>query len=115
MHRCYIANFPKRSSTVRNPRKTLKKYKPEATETISYKVLCLHLTIRCLIYFGGLIKIILVFMPFLQLMKNLRKILKPFKTSKGAVTVSFDYTLPLPLMQENMSSFRVQENKRLKR
>lgn len=106
----YIANHSKEVQVLlKKIRAIIKKSAPKATEKISYGIPTFVLNGN-LVHFGAF-KNHLGFFPGPSGIRNFKKELSDYKTSKGTIQFPFDKPLPVALIRK-IVAFRVKENQK---
>ncbi|MEI6850303.1 MAG: DUF1801 domain-containing protein [archaeon] len=104
----YIKLYPKNIQKIlKTLRRTIKSTAPKAEETISYGIPCYNY-LGALVYFAAY-KTHIGFYPTSSGVKNFKKELSNYETSKGTIKFHLDTPLPFKLI-EKIVRFRVKEN-----
>ncbi len=107
----YIANLPKEAQKkLKEVRKTIKSAAPSAVESISYGMPAFKLHGKPLAYFAQF-KDHVGFFPTVSPIKNFKKELKGFKTSKGTIQIPNEMKTPTALLKK-IVKFRASEIKK---
>ncbi len=104
----YIASFPKDvAEKLKSLRSLVKKIAPKAEEMVRYGMPAYKVQNKPLVYFAGYEKHI-GFYPTPSGIKNFKKDLAEYKTSKGAVQFPINGKIPVPLATK-IIKFRLKE------
>ncbi len=104
----YIGDFPKDVQRIlRKLRSVIKKAAPQAKETIRYRIPTFTLR-GYLVHFAAFKDHVSLF-PTSSPMKMFKRVLSPYKVSRGTIQFPLDRPLPLTLVGR-IVKFRVKEN-----
>ena len=109
----YLATVkPDHRRTLQKLRQTIQAAVPNAEERISYGIPAFRLNRRSLVFFGAWANHCAFYPGSVATLKNFRKELRNFQTSKGTIRFSPDKPLPVALVKKLVKTRIAEENDR---